>query len=335
MRCVVRSFAVAALGISVSSAGLQAQSAQCANSPTTLQDGCQKTIDLFNFLAPQLASAVAGGNAVLGQGGSLGGLGHFTIGVQANVVKGDIPKFNQFQVSTTGSQATDFNASNFPVPMPSAILGVGIFGGIPLGITRVGGVDGLVSGIYIPSVSSNNISLKPKNSFQIGYGARLGIVQETPITPAVSVSWMERDLPTTTISGMDNNGDTLTVHNLSVKTSAWRLVASKNIFILGLAAGVGEDHYSMSTDVNVGLNQSAYPACQAPGAVCSGTVASPKLSITRVNYFGDLSLNFSIFRTVFEVGQVAGKDIPTFNTFAGNVAGYARLYGSVGFLFKI
>jgi hypothetical protein len=192
-----------------------------------------------------------------------------------------------------------------------------------------------VSGIYIPSVSSNNISLKPKNSFQIGYGARLGIVQETPFTPAVSVSWMERDLPTTTIAGTDNNGDTLTVHNLSVKTSAWRVVASKNIFILGLAAGVGADHYSMSTDVNVGLNQSAYPACQAPGAVCSGTVASPKLSITRANYFGDLSLNFAIFRTVFEVGQVAGKDIPTFNTFAGNVAGYARLYGSVGFLFKI
>jgi hypothetical protein len=335
MRGVIRSFAFGALAIGVPSAALQAQSAQCANASVQLQDGCQKTMDLFAFLAPQLASSVAGGNAILGQGGSLGGLGHFTIGVQANVVKGDIPKFNQFQVATTGSQATDFNASNFPVPMPSAILGIGIFGGIPLGITRIGGVDAIVSGIYIPKVSSNNISLQPKNSFQIGYGARLGIVQETPFTPAVSASWMERDLPTTTISGSDNNGDTLTVHNLSVKTSAWRVVASKNFFILGLAAGVGQDHYSMSTDVDVGLNQSAYPACQVPGAVCSGTVASPKLSITRANYFGDLSINMSIFRTVFEVGQVAGKDIPTFNTFSGNVAGYSRLYGSVGFLFKI
>ena len=332
---VGRPLVALSLALAAPVATLHAQSAQCASVSVQLQDGCQKTIDLFDFLAPQLATAVAGGNAVLGQGGSLGGLGHFTIGVQANVVKGDIPKFNQFQVATTGAQATDFNASNFPVPMPSAILGIGIFGGIPLGITRVGGVDAIVSGIYIPKVSSNNISLQPKNSFQIGYGARLGIVQETPLTPAVSVSWMERDLPTTTISGQDNNNDTLTVHNLSIKTSAWRVVASKNIFILGLAAGVGEDHYSMSTQVNVGLNQGAYPACQAPGAVCSGTVASPKLSITRANYFGDLSLNFSIFRTVFEVGQVAGKDIPTFNTFSGNVAGYARLYGSVGFLFKI
>src|SRR5579863_4842301 len=135
---------------------VRAQSAQCATAATALQDGCQKTVDLFNYLAPQLATAVAGGNAVLGQGGSLGGLGHFTIGIQANVVKGDIPKFNQFQVSTTGAQQTDFTASNFPVPMPSAILGIGLFGGIPLGITRVGGVDAIVSGIYIPKVSSNN-----------------------------------------------------------------------------------------------------------------------------------------------------------------------------------
>jgi hypothetical protein len=311
----------------------RAQSAQCAMVSVALQDGCQKTVDLFDYLAPQLATAVAGGNAVIGQGGSLGGLGHFTIGIQTNVVKGDLPKFDQFTVATSGAQQTDFNTSTIPVPMPSAILGIGIFGGIPLGITRVGGIDALVSAIYIPKVSSNNIALQPKNSFQIGYGARLGIVQETPFTPAVSASWMERDLPTTTISGQDNSGDTLTVHNLSIKTSSWRLVASKNIFILGLAAGVGADHYSMSTDVQVGLNNSTV-GCTVAGA-CSGTVASPELSITRANYFGDVSLNFAIFHTVFEVGQVAGKDITTFNTFNGKVAGDSRLYGSVGFLFKI
>lgn len=328
-----RSLILVSLAALVGPTTLRAQSAQCGTVSVTLQDGCQKTVDLFNYLAPQLATAVAGGNAVLGQGGSLGGLGHFTIGIQTNVVKGALPKFNQFTVSTTGAQQTDFNTSTIPVPMPSAILGIGIFGGIPLGITKVGGVDGLLSGIYIPSVSSNNISLKPKNSFQIGYGARLGIVAETPLTPAVSASFMERDLPTTSIAGQDNNGDTLTVHNLSIKTSSWRLVASKNIFILGLAAGVGADHYSMSTDVNVGLNNSTV-GCTVVGA-CSGTVASPKLSITRANYFGDLSLNFAIFRTVFEIGQVAGKDISTFNTFSGKMAGDSRLYGSVGFLFKI
>ena len=94
----------------------------------------------------------------------------------------------------------------------------------------------------------------------------------------------------------------------------------------------------MSTTVHVGLGPNSCTVGAiggGPAPTCSGDVASPKLSITRANYFGDLSLNFSIFRTVFEVGQVAGKDIQTFNTFAGKVAGEARLYGSVGLLFKI
>jgi hypothetical protein len=330
-----RSLALGSLALVAPIAVAGAQSAQCATVAVTLQDGCQKTIDLFDFLAPQLATAVAGGNAVLGQGGTLGGLGHFTIGVQANVVKGTLPKFQDFNLSTSGAQQTDFNTQTIPVPMPSAILGIGLFGGLPLGITKVGGVDALLSGIYIPSVSSNNISLKPKNSFQIGYGARLGLLSDTKFTPAVSFSWMERDLPTTTLSGQDNNNDTLAVQNLSIKTSAWRLVASKNIFILGLAAGIGQDHYSMSTTVHVGLNPNTTTACTVVASTCSGTVASPSLSMTRANYFGDLSLNLGIFRTVFEVGEVAGKDIQTYNTFNGQVAGYSRLYGSVGLLFKI
>ncbi len=331
---VARPLALVAL-LLVPAGIIEAQSAQCSTVSVTLQDGCQKTIDLFDFLAPQLATAVAGGNAVLGQGGTLGGLGHFTIGIQANVVKGTLPKFQDFNVGTSGAEQTDFNTQTIPVPMPSAILGIGLFKGIPLGITNVGGVDALLSGIYIPSVTSNNISLKPKNAFQIGYGAKLGLLSETPMTPAVSLTWMERDLPKTTISGQDGNGDTLAVQNLTVKTSAWRIVASKNIFILGLAAGIGQDHYSMSTTVHVGLNPNTTTACSVLTTDCSGTVASPTLSMTRANYFGDLSLNFAIFRTVFEIGEVAGKDISTYNTFNGQVAGYSRLYGSVGFLFKI
>jgi hypothetical protein len=336
---VVRPLTVLSLALATSAGVLSAQGApspQCATVSVALQDGCQKTIDLFDYLAPQLATAVAGGNAVLGQGGTLGGLGHFTIGIQANVVKGALPKFNDFNLSTTGSQATDFNTQTIPVPMPSAIIGLGLFGGLPLGTVKVGGVDAMVSGIYIPSLYSSNVSIKPKNSFQIGYGAKLGLISETPLTPALSVTWMERDLPTTTISGQDNNGDTLAVQNLSVKTSAWRVVASKNIFIIGLAAGAGEDHYSMSTTVHVGLNPNTTTACDvAVAGSCSGTVASPSLSITRVNYFGDLSINMGIFRTVFEVGEVAGKAIQTYNTFDQQVAGDSRLYGSVGFLFKI
>jgi hypothetical protein len=52
------------------------------------QDACQKAIDLFQYLAPQLATTVAGGNATLGQAGSLVGLGHFSVGFRVNALQG-------------------------------------------------------------------------------------------------------------------------------------------------------------------------------------------------------------------------------------------------------
>ncbi len=329
VRCQLAVLALASAPFLATSA--RAQTAACATAAVELQDGCQKTVDLFNYLVPQLATAVAGGNAVLGQGGTLGGLGHFAIGVQTNIVKGNVPKFDNISTSINGAQQTDFNTTVFPVPMPSAVAGIGLFGGLPLGIVKVASLDAMVSAIYIPSVTTNNVSLKPKTPVQIGYGGRLGIVQETPVSPAVSVTFMERDLPTTTLSGTDGQSDTLTVRDLSLKTTAWRIVASKNFLILGLALGAGSDNYRGSTTVDVALSPAS--GCGQVGA-CSGTVASPAFNITRTNYFGDLSLNMAIFHIVFEVGDVAGKTISTFNTFDGQMAGDSRLYGSVGFLFK-
>src|SRR5205085_2874134 len=55
------------------------------------RDACQKAIDLFKYMAPQLGTAIAGGNPTLGQGGNLGGLGHFSAGIRLNAVQGNIP----------------------------------------------------------------------------------------------------------------------------------------------------------------------------------------------------------------------------------------------------
>src|SRR5919204_6253244 len=60
---------------------LPAQSSQCpsgTNQQRATQDACQQSIDLFKYMVPQLGIAITGGNATLGQGGALGGLGHFT-----------------------------------------------------------------------------------------------------------------------------------------------------------------------------------------------------------------------------------------------------------------
>src|SRR5687768_18526669 len=65
---------------------------------TAAQDACQKAIDLFQYMAPQLGVAITGGNATLGQGGTLGGLGHFSIGLRINAVQGRLPQVNNASV---------------------------------------------------------------------------------------------------------------------------------------------------------------------------------------------------------------------------------------------
>src|SRR5512133_276167 len=102
-----RSLAAGALAIAAAAVtpSLQAQgslSAQCAAQPAPAQDACQKSTDLFNFVAPQLGTSIAGGNAVLGQGGTLGGLGHFSLGIRANAIQGTLPDFQNTTVNTGG-----------------------------------------------------------------------------------------------------------------------------------------------------------------------------------------------------------------------------------------
>ena len=77
----------AALAASLTGAPLAAQSGsldrQCAAAQRPLQDACQKLIDLFDFMAPQLGTALAGGNPLIGQGGDYGRAGRLTIGLRA------------------------------------------------------------------------------------------------------------------------------------------------------------------------------------------------------------------------------------------------------------
>src|SRR5919199_6269481 len=63
-------------------------------------DACQKVIDLYKYMNVQLGTSVAGGNATLGQGGSLGGLGHFAVDLRANAMRASVP-----DVEATGVQA--------------------------------------------------------------------------------------------------------------------------------------------------------------------------------------------------------------------------------------
>lgn len=330
-------FSFAAIALAATSAGAQGIDTQRCPPGTVSglgvpdqtrasQDACQKAIDLFQYMAPQLGTAITGGNATLGQGGSLGGLGHFSIGLRINAVQGSLPQVQDVSPSVLGAQSTEFETKTQILPMPTADLAIGIFKGLPLAITNVGGIDLLISAAYLPEFDGDGVSVKvPDGSLKIGYGARVGILQESLLTPGISVSYLQRDLPTVSIAGANGN-DSLYVNDLSLKTKAWRVVASKSLLFIGLAVGAGQDKYESSTEIGAHVAARTVPPTPAANA---GPVAMSQ-EITRTNVFANLSMNLLLLKLTGEIGQVSGGTINTFNTFSGKQAADSRIYGSVG-----
>ena len=308
-------------------APLYAQDQQCVNAGNA-GDACQKAIDLFQYMAPQLGISLTGGNSVLGQGGALGGLGHFAIELKGNIVAGSLPNVDQVGAQYGPATKDNYTTKNQVLGLPAATVAIGLFKGLPLGLTNVGGIDALVSATYIPKVDANNISVEPKTNVQLGYGVRVGLLQESLLVPGVGFSWIKRDLPKTTITGTASTAltanDTLTIKDLDEKTSAWRLTASKSLLLFSLAAGYGQDKYSSSTAIAA----VAYP----PVGGAARATASVKQSLTRTNMFVDATMNLIAFKLVGEVGQVSGGTVNTFNTF-DKPADNSRFYGSVGLRF--
>lgn len=329
----LRSFVVATLGVFLTAtAGAQAntcpQGSVTAGIPDrdrVTQDACQMAVDVFQYIAPQLGLSLAGGNATLGQGGALGGLGHFTIELRGNAIAGDLPQIQNFpQPSTNGRVQPPHQLPTKKqfVGLPTVDAAVGVFKGIPLGLTNVGGIDVLIDASYVPTVSGSSVDVKPNQNLQLGYGIRVGILQESLLVPGVGVSYLRRDLPTTTVTG-SSSGMSVKVQDAKVNTNAWRLTASKSLVLFSLAAGIGRDSYDQSA--------------LAQGTVQTSPIGSQqsaqiklKQTMTRTNYFLDASLNMLLAKIVGEIGQVSGGTANTYNSFSGGPADKSRLYGSLG-----
>jgi hypothetical protein len=288
-------------------------------SATVAQDACQQAFDVYQFMAPQLGLALTGGNATAGQGGVLGGLGHFSVGIRVNGFHGKIPDVNNpaFAQNINGAQRRTLPTTDEWVGLPTADAAVGIFKGFPLGLSNVLGVDALASMSYVPTLSRSDFSVTPSSNFQFGYGARLGLLSESIVTPGISFTWLERDLPKTDLVA-NLAGASLSVTDTKVKTKAWRVVASKSLIVFSVAGGIGQDKYEQSAVVRGSFSGAT---AEAPGT---------NESLTRVNFFGDFAYNLPLLKIVAEIGHATGGTVQTYNSFSGGRADQSYTYGSLG-----
>lgn len=297
--------------------------AQTATSCTTITaDACQKSEDLFRYLTPQLGGALAGGNPLLGSGDVLGGLGHFSLGLRASAVRGSLPQFDGITVSTTGRVASDIAVEEQWVPVPVVDASFGIFKGFNVGVTRVGGVDALVSATYLPTLEGDatDITLDDGN-FKFGYGARVGLIQEAIIIPAITFTYLQRGLPAISVNAETDDGARIGVSGLEMDVASWRLIATKSFLIFDLSAGYGSDN--ITTDGQV--------RASAPGSILTETVGL-RNEVTRTVLFAGLTLDLGPVALSGEIGQATGGSLSTFNRFDPE-ANASRGFASVGLRF--
>jgi len=292
-------------------------------------DACQKVVDLFRFLSPQVGVALSGGNPMIGEGGTLGGPGKYSINVHATVVDGFVPA-NDVSLVTDGSvRSSNFGAQRAPVPMPTVDIAAGLYPGIPMGLTNVGGVDLLIGINYLPDVTKAPVAINSSgHGFSFAYGVRVGITQESAAFPGISVSYRNRKMPTTSILYTPND-DTLTVNSASIVSKSLRVTAGKHYKFLGIAGGFGRDDIDAKSLFNATINDGP------PVGRVDVSVPATQVKVKRNNAFLNLSLGLPKAQVVGEIGwSSAGKPVETVNTFDGHQANEKYRYYTLGFSFR-
>jgi hypothetical protein len=298
---------------------LQAQQPCSQGSDPRARDACATGADFLRYMAPQFGTALVGGSHTLGIGTNLGGFPHFAVALRVNAVQGTRPDIDNLASGPAVSRS--YGVKDQPVGLPTVDFALGLTKGFNLGVTRVGGIDLIGGATYVPEITENDFSVgAPDGSLSIGYGIRIGLLQQSALIPGVSFSWMKRDMPTLDLATVTDDGDRLSIDNLAFKSSSWRVSAQKNLLLLQLGAGYGRDTYDFNADVGVSVRDGA-------STYTGGFNAAQ--AMTRTSMYGTAAINLFLVKIVGEIGQVSGGNAPTFHSY-DTAADANRVYGTLG-----
>jgi hypothetical protein len=288
-------------------------------------DPCQRAVDVFAYATEQYSVLLAGGNPEVGRADALGGFLHFRIYLQGNVQTFYVPAFKEI-----GSGLPTGPAVSSTIPMQTTDFGaltaggvIGIYGGLDLGVVKIGALDGIVNLNVVPALTAGGYSVQSDHKLYFGWGARFGAIQEGKLIPAVGVAYMQRDLPTSAIIASDVLNNTVAVTNMHLNSSAWSVTVGKHFGILSLVVGGGQTKFTSSGDLMWSVN-----------GINPTTVPTISSSSTQTEYFGDVA--FALGSSVslgLEYGQVSKSDLQTFNTFdppAGSTKSFFAVTLSIG-----
>jgi hypothetical protein len=313
MRAAARLTLLCSLGMAVP---LQAQTDACGPYAGTTRRVCDAAVDGTRAFHPVAGLLVSGGNPVLGTAGSLGGLGHVSITARANAARVVLP-----ETGYDGSTSTVPASDELFAPVPLLEAAAGIYGGLPSGLLAI---DALGSAQLLPTDQLDNLAVSQGArrigdvALGLGFGARVGILNELGPVPAVSVSLMRRDIPRLAYGDLDE-GDQYR-YAVDLHATNLRVVASKRLAIVDLAAGFGWDRYTGDATIQFRdpLTAVVQPAIEL------------ELDQTRALLFLDAGLDLRALRLVGEIGYQTGKDQELSTDFEDFDTTSGKVFASLG-----
>jgi hypothetical protein len=293
-----------------------AQAPECSGYLGNTERVCGAAIDGSRAFHPLLGMLVSGGNPTIGTAATLGGLGHASMTIRANAVNVVLPDVNY-----TGSSGTVPAGDKLFVPAPVVEASLGLFKGMGSGLLAL---DFLGSAQILPADQVQHFSVDPNArrigsvALGLGYGARIGLLRGIGPVPDVSASVMQRDIPRITYGDVPS-GDRYS-YGVDLHSTNLRLIASKQVAVLDLAAGVGWDKYTGDAII-----QFRDPI--------SGVV-QPNLLVdlnnSRVLGFVNAGINMAIVRLTGELGYQGAKDQNLSTDFEDFDTTKGRLFAGLG-----
>jgi len=295
---------------------LVAQTPECSTYSGDAQRVCAAAVDGTRAFHPLVGVLVSGGNPLIGSASSLGGLGHASLTLRANAVQVVLP-----DLAYTGSSSTVPAGDKLWVPAPLVEGGLGIYGGVGNGLLAV---DLLGSAQLLPTDQINNLVVDSGArqiggiALGLGYGARIGLVKDRGPLPALSVSVMRRDIPRITYGDVPG-GDRYS-YGVDLHATNLRLIASKQLLFLDMAAGLGWDKYTGDAVIRFRDPITNAPQPDVP----------VKLNSSRVLGFLNAGMSLSVVRLTGEVGYQGGKDQKLSSDFQGFDTTKGKFFAGLG-----
>lgn len=299
-------------------ATLVAQSnAECTpyNTYAQAENLCNAAVDATHYFHPLLGLAISGGNPVVGSFKTFGGLGHLSIGIRATAFKADVP-----DLSYDGNGAVP-KGEEIGLGAPTIDAGLGLFNGLANGMLSV---DLLASVTAVPT-NIDNLSVDPDAStvgdfaYHIGWGARVGVIRQAFPIPAVTVSYMKREIPRVQYGDVPAGDDYS--YQIGVKSTSLRATVGYNMPILSLGVGLGRDSYTGDSEIQFNNPDPGNPGIET---------ISMDLDQSRTTLFADVGINLGPLKFAGEVGMQTKNDLKTASDFTGVDVNKGLKYASAG-----